>query len=182
MQGDDDPRAFVMREVFDGVPVTRVFHEADGDWQYLTDGEVSPAAAQLIPQSHVYETDPSLRELASMPPGTWAVRENRGAPWAFGKDTDEEEDPLVYVMREVFDGVPVTRVFHEADGAWQYLTEAELLPSAAQLAHQSHLYEIDPSLRELAAMPLGTWAVRDEPGARWEFGEIPEEDQDEGDM
>jgi hypothetical protein len=90
-----------------------------------------------------------------------------------------DDDPLVYVMREVFDGVPVMRVFHEADGDWQYLTEAELVPAAAQLAHQRHRYEADPSLRELAAMELGTWAVRDAPGARWEFGEIPEDDEDE---
>ncbi len=87
-----------------------------------------------------------------------------------------DDDPLVYVMREVFEGVPSTRVFHEADGDGQYLTEAELLPAAAQLAHQSHLFETDPSLRELAAMPLGTWAVRDIPGVAWEFGEIPEGD------
>ena len=82
---------FVMREAFDGKPILTVYHESDGDWQYLTEGVASPENAQLVHQSHVYDVDPSLRELASMPPGTWAVRQALGAPWSLGEDTDEED-------------------------------------------------------------------------------------------
>jgi hypothetical protein len=88
-----DPLVFVMRDVFDGRPILTVYHESDGDWQYLTQGEATPENAQLVHQSHVYELDPSLHELASMPPGTWAVRHHLGAPWAFGEDADEDEPP-----------------------------------------------------------------------------------------
>ncbi|NYJ04048.1 hypothetical protein [Petropleomorpha daqingensis] len=85
-----DPMVFVMREVFDGKPVLTVYHESDGDWQYLTEGQATQENCQIVHQSHVYEVDSSLRELASMPMGTWAVRHTPGAPWIFGEDTDEE--------------------------------------------------------------------------------------------
>ena len=83
---------FVMRDVFDGRPVLTVYHESDGDWQYLTDGEPARENAQLVHQSHVHELDPSLKQLAHMPPGSWAARHGPGAPWAFGETTDEDED------------------------------------------------------------------------------------------
>jgi hypothetical protein len=89
-----DPLVFVMRAIFDGRPVLTVYHEADGDWQYLTEGAATRENAQLVHQSHVYELDPSLRELASMPLGTWAVRHAPGVPWAFGEDTDEDEGDI----------------------------------------------------------------------------------------
>ncbi|MGY1781339.1 hypothetical protein [Geodermatophilus sp. SYSU D01036] len=90
-----------------------------------------------------------------------------------------DDDPVVYAMREVFDGVPVTRVFHDPDGDWQYLTDSEPVPEAAVLAHRSHLFELDPSLLELASMPSGTWAVRHAPGHPWTCGEITDEDGDD---
>jgi hypothetical protein len=90
--GDADPLVFVMRDVFDGKPILTVYHESDGDWQYLTDGEATRENAQLVHQSHVHEVDPSVRELASMPLGTWATRHALGAAWVFGEDTDEDGD------------------------------------------------------------------------------------------
>jgi hypothetical protein len=85
-----DPLVFLMRDVSDGRPILTVYHEADGDWQYLTGGEATPENAQLVHRSHVYEIDPSLLELASMPLGTWAVRQAPGAPWVFAEDTDDD--------------------------------------------------------------------------------------------
>jgi hypothetical protein len=87
-RGGDAPLVFVMRNMFDGELVTTVYHEADGDWQYITGSspDPDPSAAQLVHQSHVYEVDPTLRELHSMPLGTWAVREARGGAWTFGEE------------------------------------------------------------------------------------------------
>ena len=85
-----DPMVFVMREAFDGKPTLTVYHESDGDWQYLTEGQATQENAQIVHRSHVYEVDSSLRELASMPAGMWAVRHAPGAPWILGEDTDEE--------------------------------------------------------------------------------------------
>lgn len=85
------------------------------------------------------------------------------------RDPVTETDPLVYVMREVFDGVPITRVVHDADGDWQYLTESDLVPEAAMLVHQGHVVAHDPSLRDLASMPRGRWAWRRGPEEAWAF-------------
>src|SRR3712207_525647 len=85
---NEDPLVFVMRNMFTGEMVTTVYHELDGDWQYITGSspDPDPNDAQMVHQSHVYDTDPSLRELHSMPRGTWAVREEAGGSWTFGKD------------------------------------------------------------------------------------------------
>ena len=87
---DDDPLVFVMRNMFDGEFVTTVYHELDGDWQYITGSspEADPKDAQMVHQSHVYQADPTLRELHSLPLGTWAVREERGGAWTMGEDHD----------------------------------------------------------------------------------------------
>jgi hypothetical protein len=85
---ETDPLVFLMRDVFLGRPILSVYHESDGDWQYLTDGDATRENAQLVHQSHVYKLDPSIRELHSMPLGTWATRAAPGEPWSFGMDDD----------------------------------------------------------------------------------------------
>lgn len=84
----EDPLVFVERDMFEGVPVMTVYHEADGDWQYLTSKDPSPGDAQLVHQSHVYRQDPTLKELHSMPTGTWATRSAPGEPWVHGIDVE----------------------------------------------------------------------------------------------
>ncbi|WNV74294.1 hypothetical protein [Geodermatophilus sp. DSM 44513] len=78
----------MMRDAFTGRPILTVYHEADGDWQYLTDGEAMAENAQLVHQSHVYDLDVSLSGLDSMPPGTRAVRQDQGSPWVISEDLD----------------------------------------------------------------------------------------------
>ena len=80
-------------------------------------------------------------------------------------------DPLVFAERAMFAGAPVLTVFHEADGDWQYLTSQDPAPEDAQLVHQSHVYEVDPSLRSLHSLPAGTWATRSAPEQEWVYGE-----------
>jgi hypothetical protein len=96
--------------------------------------------------------------------------------WPRKKRRDSsDEDPLVFVMRNLFAGETVTTVYHEMDGDWQYITgfDPQPDPAEAQLVHQSHVYRVDPTLRELHSMPLGTWATRDAIGDRWTYGEDP---------
>jgi hypothetical protein len=56
---------FVMRNAFDGVPITSVFHESDGDWQFRT-GDAAPEMASLVHLSHVLARRPDA-------PGTRAI-------------------------------------------------------------------------------------------------------------
>ena len=86
-----------MRTVLEGrMPALQVVHTADGDW-LVADGENDPndpegcEAAHLW---HVLERDPSLDELASLPPGFVADRDRRGEPWVVSAfEWGEERDP-----------------------------------------------------------------------------------------
>ena len=75
-----------MRDLFQGKPVLTVFHEQDGDWQYLTGGEATPENAQLVHRSHVHAVDPELRELHDLPRGHMATRAAPGEHWHVGVD------------------------------------------------------------------------------------------------
>ena len=87
-KADRDPLVFAMRDMFEGAVVTIVFHESDGDWQYLTAPYPELADAQLVHQSHVYNTDPTLRELETMPSGFRATRDALGEQWILIEDRD----------------------------------------------------------------------------------------------
>ena len=86
----DDAVAYVLRSVLAGRTVITVVHDVDGDWQYLTGEDLDPDAAVLVHRSHLHELDPTLREVAGLPRGTWAVRETRGGAWTTGADVAED--------------------------------------------------------------------------------------------
>jgi hypothetical protein len=62
-------------------PVCRVCHDDDGAWQFLTGGTVTMADAMLVALKEIIATDPSLLELADLPLGWIAARENPQSPW-----------------------------------------------------------------------------------------------------
>lgn len=64
-----------------GHPILRVVHDEDGDWQFLCGGAHSESDAMLVSLKRVYEKDPSIGELASLPQGKVAVRNNPGCAW-----------------------------------------------------------------------------------------------------
>lgn len=86
-----DPLVLVRRELFNGGLITAVFHEWDGAWQYLTSGGYERDKTDLVHQSHVHAADPTLREIAEMPPGVWAGRKSRTDHWIFEVLEDENE-------------------------------------------------------------------------------------------
>ena len=85
-----------------------------------------------------------------------------------------------FLSKAVHEGTePVTYVSHDAsDGAWQFLgdTMAEGKPVLVCLHHP---IDNDPSLKELADLPLGWYAEREAPGNPWERYELPPEEADE---
>ena len=91
---------------------------------------------------------------------------------------DAEVDPLVLVRTEFFDGGLITAVFHEWDGAWQYLTPEGYERDKTDLVRQSHVFAVDGSLRELAEMPPGVWASRSHPSDHWQFEVLEAETDD----
>ena len=63
---------------------------------------------------------------------------------------------------------PVTYVSHDADdGAWQFLGDSMAGDSKPVISCLHHPIDKDPSLKELADLPLGWWAERTKPGDPW---------------
>lgn len=65
----------------------------------------------------------------------------------------------VYTSTLVKAGLPVLLVFHDDDGAWQFLSGTEQHPDEIVVAHVAHLVDEDATLHEVADLPLGwkTW-------------------------
>jgi hypothetical protein len=77
-----------------------------------------------------------------------------------------------YISKAVYEHTePVTYVSHDADdGAWQFLGDS-MTESGGVLVCLHHPIDEDPSLVELADLPLGWWAERAAPGEPWHRSE-----------
>jgi hypothetical protein len=82
----DQPRnsaAVTVRQILDGTkPILLVIHDAyDNGWQFLTGGPFIKEDGKLVCLEHIVAQDPTLIELADLPPGYWAERESVSKPW-----------------------------------------------------------------------------------------------------
>lgn len=75
----------------------------------------------------------------------------------------------VYVSKAVHSGdEPITYVSHDADdGAWQFLGDSMAEDGEGVLSCFHHLVDDDPTLNDLADLPLGSWAERATPEDAW---------------
>lgn len=96
--------------------------------------------------------------------------------WPFSDLPDTEVFTTVFVM----DGSrPVLLVSHDLDdGAWQILCGTTDDPDHGVISTLGELVELDPSLIEVGALPVGWEAWRDGPGETWQINIIPEEDDE----
>lgn len=101
----------------------------------------------------VYD-DPASDPPAPAPPG-----------WVFD---DPPNLACFSIDRVARGGEPIRQVVHDAEGSWQFLDGGDLTGEQPLLLGLIQAIEIDPSLAELADLPRGWSAWRDEPGAAWE--------------
>jgi hypothetical protein len=75
----------------------------------------------------------------------------------------------VYLSKTVHEGTePVTYVSHDTDdGAWQFLGDSMADGGGPVISCFHHPIDDDPSLSELADLPLGWYAERGSPGEPW---------------
>jgi hypothetical protein len=74
---------FTTRQVVrGGEPILAVFHDAeDGTWQFHTGAAPRMADLMIVSLHEVVDLDPSIAELADLPPGWEASRRTPGEPW-----------------------------------------------------------------------------------------------------
>jgi len=84
--------------------------------------------------------------------------------------TTFKEDPRLGIIttRAVIEGAPILMVSHDADdGGWQFLCGTTDDPADGRIVHLEEIVAMDPTVTELADLPLGWVAVRSAAGANW---------------
>jgi hypothetical protein len=85
-------------------------------------------------------------------------------PFAFN------EDPRLGVLTTslVLAGAPIMMVSHDADdGGWQFLCGTTNDPVEGRIVHLEEIVAIDPTVTEVADLPLGWVAFRSSIGGEW---------------
>src|SRR5947208_18241 len=68
--------------VFEGAPILFVSHDdEDHGWQFLDGRTLDMSKVAVVGLGTIVRLDPSILELADLPPGWQAVRESRTSPW-----------------------------------------------------------------------------------------------------
>jgi hypothetical protein len=85
--------------------------------------------------------------------------------WPF----DDPPNVAVVTIRSVTEGsVPILFVTHdEEDGSWQFLSGEPVREEDARVVALHRIWTLDPSVAELADLPLGWAASRTTPAAPW---------------
>ena len=87
--------AFTTVGVLDGsLPILEIYHDHDGDWQFLCGTTTATEDGRLICMGCVYERFPEMGAFADLPPGWMAFRESERDPWqrsAYVPSEDEDD-------------------------------------------------------------------------------------------
>lgn len=81
-----------------------------------------------------------------------------------------EEDPRLGVITTapVLAGAPILMVSHDADdGGWQFLCGTTNDPADGRIVHLAEMVAMDPTVTEVADLPLGWVAFRAKVGGDW---------------
>ncbi|MXV05666.1 MULTISPECIES: hypothetical protein [unclassified Xanthomonas] len=84
---------FTTRQALDDTePVREVYHEHDGDWQFLCGTTIDETDVKLVCLGCMVEADHTIGELADLPAGWRATRQALGDAWSRAPYEDEDED------------------------------------------------------------------------------------------
>jgi hypothetical protein len=85
--------------------------------------------------------------------------------WPF---EDEPNVATITVKQVLREGQPILLVSHDADdGGWQFLTGGDFEVADGMVVSLRSMLTHDPTLEELADLPLGWQAWRERVGAEW---------------
>jgi hypothetical protein len=86
---------FTTRQVLKGLPVLRVIHEINGDWQFLCDTTYEVDDLKIVALAEIVRRDPTLNELFQLNYGWQARRVVEAADWQTEEyDLGEYEEEL----------------------------------------------------------------------------------------
>jgi hypothetical protein len=77
---------------FAGAPILHVTHdEHDHGWQFLGMEDAQENDACVVGLQEIVSRDPSVLELADLPPGWHAWRSSSASPWQRAPNADEQQ-------------------------------------------------------------------------------------------
>ena len=85
--------------------------------------------------------------------------------WPF---PDPRETAVLSLQRIVKHGMPILYVLHDADGTWQFLDGADVSREDAMFVTLEQITQLDPTLLDLATLPLGAKAIRRTQCSPWQ--------------
>ena len=80
-----DTRAFTTRQVLEGQPISYVYHNEQGDWQFMSDSKPNAKDARIVCLEDITKLDPSVNSLYFLPYGWTAWRNSTGDGWKTAK-------------------------------------------------------------------------------------------------
>ena len=84
---------FTTRQVLEGLPILRVSHDTDGDWQFLCDTTSDVADLKIVALEEIVKRDSTVTQLFNLNYGWSAWRETAEDNWeTWEKNADEAED------------------------------------------------------------------------------------------
>ena len=83
-----------MRQVLDkSEPILLISHDADDDgWQFIGVSNASVPDARIVALEEIVKLDPSVLDVADLPPGWQAVRKKIGDSWTRRLHPSSSED------------------------------------------------------------------------------------------
>ena len=85
--------SFTTKQVLEGLhPIVEVYHDHEGDWQFLCGTTTDIADLKLVCMGCMLERDPTLANLADLPPGWCATRASPQSQWVREEYEESAED------------------------------------------------------------------------------------------
>ena len=90
MAGRDQQAVFTIKQVvYKHEPILYVVHDREGDWQFLSNTDVSVSDAMIVTMSEILNLDSSLEKLLWIPEGLEARRNSVNDEWVTSIYADE---------------------------------------------------------------------------------------------
>ncbi len=88
---DKNTAVFSLKKIiFSKEPILKVYHDCDGDWQFLgSEINLDMAESALVSLEEIVELDFTVLEVSDLDYGWMAYREDIGMPWIREKIEDE---------------------------------------------------------------------------------------------
>ncbi|MGB4093323.1 MAG: hypothetical protein WBK46_15500 [Ruminococcus flavefaciens] len=86
---------------------------------------------------------------------------------------EDENTAVITTKAVIMNERPIVLVFHDKDdGMWEFLDGEDVNEENAAVVSLSEILELDKSLNELAELPIGFGAFRDDKDQDWNWFEI----------